>query len=148
MNPSTAHYLIAAPFLLRNMVKSAMAHVAFNEPDTDMSGFYKVHNAPKPAPYVVSGSMSGSTYKSSGPRSKMYDIISKQRVADDEQCCATASGFSQYLTGEEWALGYHKAVANAYVLELDPDPSCKREKNALTSPLMSFVIEIGQKCEW
>ncbi|KAK5968662.1 hypothetical protein GCK32_007704 [Trichostrongylus colubriformis] len=106
-------------------------------------------NKPKRSPYVVSGSMSGSTFKSDGPRSEMYDKIANQKMSEDSECCPNLAAFSPFMTGDQWAPFGAKAIANSYKLVLDTDgKSCKREKNAITSPLMSFLIEIGDRCEW
>ncbi|KAK6019483.1 hypothetical protein OSTOST_14879, partial [Ostertagia ostertagi] len=67
-----------------------------------MSNYYKVRTVPKPSPYVVSGSLAGSTFKTRGNRSEMYDIISNQKVADDDQCCPSTTSFGPVMTGDEW----------------------------------------------
>ncbi|KAK5986740.1 hypothetical protein GCK32_011957 [Trichostrongylus colubriformis] len=93
--------------------------------------------------------MSGSTFKSDGPRSEMYDKIKDQKIADDEECCPKVGSYTPFMKGDEWSASGPRAIANSYQLFLDDDgKSCKRGKNAIKSLLMSFLIEIGDRCEW
>ncbi|WKX90454.1 hypothetical protein Q1695_009366 [Nippostrongylus brasiliensis] len=109
-----------------------------------LSQYFKSSLTKISAPYIMTGTMDGSKFKSDGPRSLLYDEIKNQKESSDEECCPSMAGLRGFSRKAVWTDRQALAIANSYRIGT---LNCGKE-SADSSPLSSFSIDIGDECEW
>ncbi|EYB87328.1 hypothetical protein Y032_0265g662 [Ancylostoma ceylanicum] len=130
--------------------ESGLVHgsVVKTDPNADLSGYYKVASGPKQTPYIITGTMMGSSQKSAGKRSRIY-LNLKEEKESDEVCCPDAETMLSFVEEDDWFDESVKPIANEYVLGLfnAGEKECQRDMKAWHGPEQIIGIEIAT-CDW
>ncbi|EYB87329.1 hypothetical protein Y032_0265g662 [Ancylostoma ceylanicum] len=126
--------------------ESGLVHgsVVKTDPNADLSGYYKVASGPKQTPYIITGTMMGSSQKSAGKRSRIY-LNLKEEKESDEVCCPDAETMLSFVEEDDWFDESVKPIANEYVLGLfnAGEKECQRDMKAWHGPEQIIGIEIA-----
>ncbi|CAJ0594124.1 unnamed protein product [Cylicocyclus nassatus] len=115
------------------------------DPATDLSKFYTVSGMSHQAPYIISGTVTGSTNKASDYRSEITVNIAKADFSSNV-CCASTAAYEGFMNDDEWQEIAVKPIANEIEL-YKAKRYCAGGKDAEEEPMQMIFIEV-QDCDW
>ncbi|KAK6730831.1 hypothetical protein RB195_007346 [Necator americanus] len=125
---------------------SLRGSVVKTEPKADLSQFFKGIEGSRDTPYIISGTMAGSSLKSAGKTSKIYANM-KQEQESQEICCPSDLDYSDFMGDENWSEQSAKPIANEYFIRKQENSQCKKDEKSRTSPLQAISINMAT-CDW